>query len=354
MKKIAALSLALVLLAALAACAAAPGNTTASPDKTDSAGLTLVLTGLANGEIKLTVADAKTFPVVSTEVTSVNSSGTEKKMKVTGAKLSDILTKNGYAQKDFSTITTKSSDGYAIDIPAEIIAARDILLVYEVDGEACDLRSIIPDERAMYWGKMLVEMSFKTGGDAASAPVDMKVAQVISINTAAATREKTPFEYKDASDEALAIEGWIAEVATVGLIAADGLEKTMEWEDFGKAFLKVTGDAVPYLGAPDMSKGMTVKELAVIKAGADVYFDLPGVLKLTGDKAACAEILTYLGLPAGDTYVFTGADGYAVEISSADLTKGSFSLTDDGQLKVSFDGLAKNTTVKGLLSVTLK
>ena len=47
-----------------------------------------------------------------------------------------------------------------IEVPHEILAARDIIFAYEIDGKplaekAKPIRAVLPEERAMYWVRNL-------------------------------------------------------------------------------------------------------------------------------------------------------------------------------------------------------
>jgi hypothetical protein len=49
-------------------------------------------------------------------------------------------------------------------------------------------------------------------------------------------------------------------------------------------------------------------------------------------------------------YTFEGVDGYTVSIAGADISKGVLTVTD-GVVATRFDGLARNTAVRGLLRI---
>ena len=55
-----------------------------------------------------------------------------------------------------------------------------------------------------------------------------------------------------------------------------------------------------------------------------------------------------------EQYLLTAADGYEVEINKADLAQGLVYVRDGGEVAVKFDGLPKNTSVKGLLAIEAK
>lgn len=66
-----------------------------------------------------------------------------------------------FRQENTLRIRLSGSDGYSIEVPAEILANRDIILAYLVNGKSLDerkqpLRAIILEERAVYWVRTLI------------------------------------------------------------------------------------------------------------------------------------------------------------------------------------------------------
>ena len=128
-----------------------------------------------------------------------------------------------------------------------------------------------------------------------------------------------------------------------------------------EGYIKVTGEAAPLYLSPNLPKGMHVKEMLwLAKAEVGLLSVEQGLQYFTVTEKAGEEgilltdILAEVKMVESEQYLLTAADGYEVEINKADLAQGLVYVRDGGEVAVKFDGLPKNTSVKGLLAIEAK
>lgn len=195
--------------------------------------------GLKGGDKTYTGEQIKALPMVETNAVSVNASGEETPLTCKGVLLETILTDCGTSQLDYGSIILTASDGYSIEIPAEVLQKRDIIIAYEVNGEACNLRSVVPEERAMYWVKFIDSIALCN-------PVEkLETTQIVLLETAVKGCTETDYKYYDSMDKAVSVsqlfETYITEKADfVALSAIDGWGKNDKYDTVVMQFIKTT------------------------------------------------------------------------------------------------------------------
>jgi hypothetical protein len=352
----------ILLLLFTAACGnkqPAPGGGEENPQEEEA----IVISGSQLGEHKITVAELKEFTPVEKNVVSVNSAGNENEYSVKGALFADVLAELGLQQKELNALRFVAGDGYMMEVPKEVVAARDIILAYEIDGEPLQektkpVRAIVPEERSMYWVRNLVRIEIL---DAAEVK---PLSKLMFLETVAAGMEQQDYTYYESTDRAvLCSELPLPEDGeTVYLKARDGLDKNEKAEVFlQEGYIKVTGEAAPLYLSPNLPKGMHVKEMLwLAKAEVGLLSVEQGLQYFTVTEKAGEEgilltdILAEVKMVESEQYLLTAADGYEVEINKADLAQGLVYVRDGGEVAVKFDGLPKNTSVKGLLAIEAK
>lgn len=94
----------------------------------------LLITGL-DEEISIPFNDIYAMDTVTETLSSITSDGETIETEVTGVKLNAILADYSYSEEDFSVIRLIAGDGYAIDVPQEMLQNTDMILAYEIFGE---------------------------------------------------------------------------------------------------------------------------------------------------------------------------------------------------------------------------
>lgn len=359
------------ILAAVADAVAQAGGDAASmgfvpvEDIADAEVVTII--GLPDGEAQITGEQLKTdYTPVTVEAVSISSSGEEKTMVATGVPLEDILTGFGVSQKDYASVITSATDGYSIEIPDSILQTRDIIIAYDVDGEPQSPRTVIPDERAMYWSKFLSKIELMGAGDMQSAEVErlLLLESVIS----AMAEQSEDFKYYDTTEQALPIgailDAYIEDAPQFVLLKSiDQLTKNEKYDTFAAQYIMYTGEErlVPLFIGPALPEGMRVKQLLTAQVGTTTLASVAMALEVLALEAGGAatdlagvpleKLFAITGMKEAASYTFTAADGYAATVDAADIAKGLVVLDEEGVPGVSFEGLEKNTTVKQLLHI---
>ncbi len=125
---------------------------------------TLTLTGVAEEDIVLTVADLKAM-----ECKTIKTESTSDKIGVvhaTGPWLDTILEPYGCKQEDFSKIKFFGDDQYDVNLYTDYLAEHPIMLAYGINGEPLDeetvpLRVIIRNSDSAYWVRMVTKIEFE-------------------------------------------------------------------------------------------------------------------------------------------------------------------------------------------------
>ena len=117
---------AMLLLLLLAACSGNKGTPDSDPGlQPGDDGEEIVITGKDLEEKVITVAEIRQLDSVTRDVVSVDSGGNEDKYQVKGALFVDVLELIGKKQQDLNGIRLIAGDGYMIEVPQEILAARN-------------------------------------------------------------------------------------------------------------------------------------------------------------------------------------------------------------------------------------
>ncbi len=322
------------------------------------------VTGIDNKVIEVSVSELKELPVVEDEVTSVDSSGDENDYKIKGALFADLLGKKGISYDNIKSLRLIAGDGYAIEVPAEIIKNRDIILAYKINGEPLDertkpVRAVIPEERSMYWVRNVIEIKIVDIVKTAS------IKELLFMETAFSELEKHDYTYYESLDKAVKVEefvdlaGFSTESRTITMKAADGFNKNEDEDVFLSGYIKITGDHAPLFLSPDIPKGMHVKDLLFVEYGDNTAFSLEQGLKIMpvtevndikGIKLS--ELVDESGLIKADKYKLTAVDGYAVEVSYDDMKSGIAYIDEKDRVRCSFTELSKKYHVKYLYTIT--
>lgn len=349
----------------LASCSNTQGTKTVNKDVVQSGGDTITIIGLQEGGIKVPVDEIKALEKVTKDVISISSSGEENEMNVTGGLLEELLQKHKVSLKDLEGLRFVATDGYSIDIPKDIVQSRDIILAYEIDGEPLHeeskpIRTIIPDERAMYWVSQLSEIQLIGTSKSSESKEESTLSNLIFLDSAITALETV--NYGETDDKAIKTADLLDKYGQekggeVFIKASDDFEKSESNQVFSEAFIKITGENTPMLGAPDMPKGMTVKDLLWFSVGDTAFLSVEKALQVSnlikGDGVSLGLVLEDTGL-SGETYELTALDGYSVEVSSDDVSQGIINKGDDGIISISFPNLDKGSSVKDLLSIKIK
>ena len=107
------LLLAVFMLFAFSGCADEQTEDPAAAGEGES----ITISGLPDGEIKITIDKIKALPAESGEAVSISSSGEESTVPFKGVALNTILEKHGTSLDDYTSVRLVAADGYSVEVP---------------------------------------------------------------------------------------------------------------------------------------------------------------------------------------------------------------------------------------------
>ncbi|MFP4457750.1 MAG: molybdopterin-dependent oxidoreductase [Clostridia bacterium] len=298
------------------------------------------------------------------DMVGISSSGEEENYNFTGVKLNDILADYDMSQSDFSFIRLQADDGYAIDVPKEILESKDILLSYKQDGEVLEerkmpLRSAIEGERSMYYVSNLTNIELIDSNIESGSNLET----IVFLDTAATILNLEDYTYYESVDKAVKATSLLdmfsdSDVESVEFTAVDDFEKTEMMDVVNQGYIKMTGENNPLFLAPDLPKGMHTKDILTMNAGDVIFVSLESSLEYFDNievngyqGVSLEEILSLTGLNA-ESYIMEASDGYTLEIPHNDLVQGIISKDEDIYRVRVPEQLPKNYNLKEILSIT--
>ncbi|MTI96298.1 MAG: hypothetical protein FH749_12615 [Firmicutes bacterium] len=365
--KWALLTIVLVLTLGLAACGGTggevPGDDYTSEDNV------VVIECEEAGEIELSVADFMDLEAVSEEIVRLDDNGdVEEQYSIKGVLLETVLAHLEIGIGDLGTVRFTAGDGYSVEVPNNIVAGGKIILAYEIDGEPLHentgpIRIFIPDEESMYWVRNTVKINLNRGESGGSQDPSGEIGvleQIIFFETLLPELEVLDY-IAEADAKAVKTEAVFADVqagSLVQMLASDGFEKNEEFATAIEQYVVVEGENTPAFRGPDLPRGMHVRDLVWMGSGDTGFLFVKNGLEyfdeaeVDGDKGiSLKDIADKFSLKEADTYILESDDGYSVEISYEELEAGIVFFRDSGEISSAFEGLPKNTAVKGLLSI---
>ncbi len=302
----------------------------------------LTIIGGPEGDIVLTGDQVKAFESVSVSTVSVDASGDENPTDAVGTLLEDILNANGLSQLDYGSIILTASDGYAIEIPGEVLAIRDVIVAYQVNGEEVDLRTVVPEERAMYWVKFLDTIELMNPKQA-DKTTEVYIQETL-IETAAI--ESSDYKYYEAVDQAITLDQLFEATGKqddfVMLMGTDGWSKSEKWELAAAQYLKITGEHAPMFIGPDLPEGMRMKQNLYFKYGEScILSGEMAVLKLEteGLSLDMEQLAVLVELDTTGGIIVNYGDNQTVEIPSESLASATF-VFENGEFLFSFEDIS--------------
>ncbi len=289
----------------------------------------ITLEGLGTEVIVYTLEEIKELEAVEITAQSTTSDGDINVASIKGVYVADLLTAEGYNINDYESLKITAGDGYEIIVPPDVLSVRDIIVAYEQDGEAYDqygaFRTIIPDERAMYWVKGVASLDF----EANLASTGME--RIIFLDNLSAVMELEDYTYYDTVEQAVNLANLFQEfsnvdgVTSVTVIASDGLENDKDIDTASSAYLKLTGEDAPLFTGPTLPKGMQIKEVTYLKAGDTTFVALSAMEELPDLLA----LLSQSGV-SGSDYTVYDVEGEATTLSGGIV--GDFYFVIEGEV----------------------
>jgi DMSO/TMAO reductase YedYZ molybdopterin-dependent catalytic subunit len=219
------------------------------------------------GSIRIDTDEIKEYEQLEMDVTLINTTGTETKMRVKGPTLHHVLEKEGIDLSEYAGIGVTGRDGYYTLIDKEKLAVNDIILTWQVNrknikDEEKPIRISVPLELGPYWVKMVSNIDLYKE----ISPKDID--KVHMFNSLTEDIEPYYYEYYGSKDKSIEVGKILRKFDVVDekgfftMAATDGLEKHETISLVRQRyFLKVEGDNAPMNIAPNFKLGMNVKHM---------------------------------------------------------------------------------------------
>ncbi|MGI5849268.1 MAG: molybdopterin-dependent oxidoreductase [Christensenellales bacterium] len=315
--RLAAVFIMLSALVLAAGCAAVQADTQEE---------TLSITGLGE-DIIVPISEIIKLDAYEGEVKGADSQGDPVEYTVKGSYFADLLENLGYSQEDLAGIRIVATDGYSIEVSKEILKARDVILAYEMDGKPLDadnapLRVFIPEERAMYWVKMVQKIEVIE----VEAPLSVGGVYIMESLYGSGDYEDYTFiaqTYKVLDTNKILGDYPGTKGGVVLMTASDGLEKNETLENFYKGVISMTGQDSPQFFSNVLPGGMFVKNLKLFKYGGNAFYFITSTIKeaeALGESVTLESIAVEAGLTQAEEYTLYFGDGQQMIIDAAQLS----------------------------------
>ncbi|MDD4592593.1 MAG: molybdopterin-dependent oxidoreductase, partial [Parabacteroides sp.] len=291
-----------------------------TPDDYDYAQQTIVITGLLDEDITVSVEELMEMESITEKAEATRFNGEKVKINATGPTLNTLLKKYEKSQSDFATIRFTAKDQYSIAVPKEILENHEIILSYAESGrplseENQPIHIIVPGERAMYWVRMLKQIDFET--DSASIISN----KVVFLDNAIKTLPSVEYDDNSELEKAIKTTDMVeqytncTDVEKVYLVASDGLKKNETAENFLSAYIKYKGENSLKFLAPHFPQGMHINEILSINYGDTTFYSLQEGLKNITPQAlneyigiSFTDVLKEIHFANSKEYVFTSLE----------------------------------------------
>ncbi len=282
----------------------------------------ITISGLDNGSVEVTIDEIKALKPFAGKVEGADSEGKPVIYEVKGGFLKELLEKNGTGQSDFSGMRIVATDGYSIEVSKDILGARDVILAYEMDGKPLDegnapIRVFIPDERAMYWVRMVGELQMLKA-EQSDEVTGIYIMDSLYKEADYEDYEVTGEKYKTINTRSVIKSYPGAGGDIVLLTASDGLLKNETLENFYKGAINMSGDNAPEFFSNTLPSGMFVKDLMLFKYGGNAFVFISKAIE-KHKPLTLQTLFQMCGMKQGDEYSLSFKDGSRADIKSDEL-----------------------------------
>lgn len=314
------------------------------------------------GEKKISLREIMEMEQIREEIITRDDSGNiERRFPVRGVLLEKMLSYLGEDINALSAVRIAARDGYAVEIPRDILGKRNIILAYEMEGKPLfegskPIRIFVPGEEEMYWIKQAVRISLiylKEG------PGKIEISKIIFMETRFLNLDKEDYG-KDGMKAVKTPDllSGIKEPARISLLASDGLEKNEDYELFSRGRIVIEGEDAPSFRGQDIPKGMHVKNLLWIGAGETGFLSIArgsGIFhgkNISDHKGILLkEIAEKFTLKKAEIYLLESKDGSIIEISPEDMGKGIAFTAEDGGVSCVFENIFEGKPIEDIISI---
>ncbi len=322
---------------------------------------------IGDKEYVLSYEDICGLENIERTVTHYTSKGETRVNDVKGVLLQSILEEQNLSKADYNSARFTAADGYAIDVPNDILNEKEIILANEFDKKPLEagektFRLAIDEERSMYYVSNLVSVEL-FNKDESKEVVAEENKQIVLLESAYSKLETIEWKHYDESSLAINVSDLfevygVKDAGSVKFKATDDFEKTEEYDVVKSEVIKIDGVDSPLFTGENLPKGMQIKNMLSMEVGNTVFTSLKSVAQ-TMDMTTIGE---FTGVNAWELvsslssnasmYTLVAVDGYEVPVKAEDLKNAVVVLEEDNTMTIRFDSsYPKNMTVKNLNTI---
>lgn len=274
-----------------------------------------------------------------------------------GYLISAILAEFNFKFQDIAGVRFISSDGYVVEISAEILSATEAILAttyfdQPIRGSHQPYRAILPEQPQMYWPKAVVKMELLP------ITVATKLQEIFFFETLAQSSIFADSEILKIADLLSFLD--TASDTFIHLIGADGLEKRELSTDIKTAYFELTGPDAPLFKGDDIHLGREVKNTVIVHNGtralvfADTLLSYSQEFEVVDGNIGLSfpDFLAQLNFNLTADFCLNAADGYSVVIEASDDISGVLYFDANNSLRTAFSALLRQYNVRDLMSIS--
>jgi Na+-translocating ferredoxin:NAD+ oxidoreductase RnfG subunit len=314
------------------------------------------------GSLRIDVEEIKDYPQVEKEVTLINTTGTESKMKVKGPRLRDLLEEEDIDLGKYAGIGITGRDGYYTMVDKEMLELDEVILSWEINGEPIDesekpVRIAMPNQLGPYWVKMVSVI------DLYSEITPKDIDKVHMFDPLTKDIEPYYYEYYGSKDKSIEVgkilakfdlvdeKGFFTMVATDGLMKNETISLVRQ-----RYFIKSEGENAPMNIAPNFRLGMNVKHMTHFSTTKDAVVFPEKMKEVVRTKnigelegLLVEDLLLTAGMRWDDNPKFTAVseEGNTYDLTLEEI-QNSYIVKTDEEVLLYFEN---NLIMKGLLRI---
>jgi hypothetical protein len=276
--------------------------------------------------ISINSENIKTYPEVTRTTSSISSSGEVENHSCKGVLLNDIINDKNVSQSDYKSIRAIASDSYEIDIPRDILTNREIVIAYEMDGKPLkgELRTVVPEERAMYWVKNLSKLQLVS-----NAEIKNELSEMIFMEGICKKVPTESIDYYGNEDKAVQISELLKLLkinsdSDVSFTATENFKSVKKWQIFNSGKLKITGEDSPLFIVPELPVGMRVKTVSSITF--DKYIIISRIGNFDKESLKVNDLFRKYGFKESAQYIFIDAEGKEIKVTGDEVKEATMTI----------------------------
>ncbi len=287
---------------------------------------------ITNGDEKITLdkQGIEKLEVKEIETTSVSSKGDVSEAKLKVFSVTKLIKDNKIDYDKITSVDFVASDGYIMNTPRADFEADDIYVILEFNGDKLETpRSCIPNKRAMYWVRDLVEVRLNfddvvaggnQGSDSSFTGGSVKNVVLFQEGISGIEGKKLNNRGYDVMSYSLKTfdEKYLSlSKNPIQMTAKDGFSKTETADVFYSNFVTLEAEKgeeedLPLYFSETISDGMRVKTLNTTVAGENaVYY---------GSEIKASDLFEEIGMADVTEYTLVASDGFSVTVKKEFIT----------------------------------